>query len=279
MLGHGIYYHETMRKMIVAFGAIFQGMKIQRVNHQTKVVQKEILVPLYYGPKNKWIYRILQNPKLDQDNVALIIPKMSFDFVGLMYDPERKLQSTVTNSYYTSGNAAKGQQYVPVPYDFNFNLFIITDLAEDAARILEQIVTFFSPEFTVTVNSVPEMDLSNDCPIILNGISREDNYETDLEDKRLIVWTLDFTMKGWIYGPVSDAHIIRKVIADMYTPASMSAEDRAAVPRSVRILTVPDPSDANPDEEFTIVQTITEYNDNKRFDPTTGEDKEIEGSD
>ena len=262
MLQNPFFYHHAIRKMVVAFGNIFNDLYIHRVD-ENHVTQKEILVPLSYSPKEKWIYRIKQNPKPEEGNVGVVIPRMAFQMDSIAYDPARKLQS-VTKDITTTGGVRK-YTYTPVPYNFNFSFYLLTDTIEDATDILEQILVFFRPEYTTTVNVLPEMGLTQDVPIILNSITSEDNFDTDFEEKRLIIWTLQFTMKGYIYGPVNEQGLIRKVIANIHSVNAMGIQDSgitceevANSPTSVTITVEPNPIDANPDEPFTYDTKIVE---------------------
>lgn len=262
MLGHEIFYHHTIRKMVVAFGSLFQDIYIERHNDQTADVEKHLLVPLSYAPKEKWLVRILQNPVLEAGNVAIVLPRMSFILESMVYDPERKLQSTVYNEKQTSGTQ-KNKQYVPVPYDYNFSFYILTDFYDDGTQILEQILPFFMPEFTVSVNTVPEMGLSHDVPVILNSTTVDDNYETGFEDKRLIVWTLNFVMKGWVYGPISEQGVIKRVFENFSVPmggtqSCITIDQINNTPIAVEIKTEVVPFSAGPDDPHIIRQTITE---------------------
>ncbi len=280
MLGHSVFYYHSIRKLVVAFGSLFQDIYIERRNKDHELL-KHILVPLSYGPKQKYLVRIKENPVLEAGNVAIVIPRMAFQIDGISYNPARKLQSRTTIEK-TITNNEKRVQYVPVPYDINFSLYILVDNAEDGTQILEQILPFFSPEFTVTVNTLPDLGISHDIPVTLNTASVEDNFDTEFSDKRVIVWTLGFTMQGWIFGPVSEDNvgIIRRVITDFHNVGGsdsqpISDEDVAKTPRHVRITIDPDPIDASPDDEFGYNTTIEDFNDNKKRNPVTGEDEEI----
>lgn len=259
MLQHKIFHHHCIRKIIIAFGSLFKDIFIDRLNADG-TVQKYLLVPLSYGSKNKWYYRIKQNPVLESGNVAIVMPRMAFILESLVYDPDRKLQSTVYNTS-TINSQTKSKQYVPVPYDFNISLYILADNAEDGTQILEQILPFFMPEFTVTVNSVPDMGIQNDVPVILNSVTSEDNFEGDFESKRMIIWTLQFTVKAAIYGPIREQGLIRRVLIDEHVGGSFPGETGQYVtiaPAQIHKIGEPDPITAGPDDEFVFKLTIEE---------------------
>lgn len=278
MLGYKIFFHHTLRKMVVAFGSLFKDIYIERRNNTTGELFKYMLVPLSYAPKEKWIYRIKQNPILEAGNVAIILPRMSFQLDSLVYNSDRKLQSLTTNQKTASNNESKNLQYTPVPYDYNFSLYIVSDNAEDGTQILEQVLPFFTPEFTSTVNTVPELGIQHDIPVVLNSVTSEDNFDTDFEQKRMIIWTLQFTMQGYVYGPVKEQGIIRRVIDDLHVAPGtgpVTDEEVAKTPRHVRITIDPDPITAGPNDDFGFKETIEDFDDNKHRDPVTGEDVEI----
>jgi len=262
-LGHEIFKHHTIRKMVTAFGSLFQDVYIERSKTQTTdEVEKHILVPLSYAPKQKWMHRILQNPVLEAGNLAIVIPRMSFMLDSMTYDPDRKLQSTVYNEKVLS-NVSKGKQYVPVPYDYNFSFYILTEYYDDGTQILEQIIPFFTPEYTVTVNTIPDLGIAHDVPVILNSTTIDDNFETGFEDKRLIVWTLNFVMKGWVYGPVKEQGVIKRVFENLRVPQGgtqpcITDEQVANTPVNVEIKTEVDPFTAGPDDDYDIKVTITD---------------------
>jgi len=279
MLSHPIFTHHITRKFVVAFGSLFNDIWIERRVKSTEELQKNILIPLSYAPKEKWLVKIKQDPNLTRERLAIIMPRISFNLTNMSYDPDRKLQSTITNQMPVS-NTQKNIQYVPVPYDFNFSVYVLADNMEDGLQIVEQILPFFTPEFTLTINIMEELGIKQDVPVILNSSNIEDNFDTDFDDKRMIVWTLDFTLKGYVYGPVREQGIIRRVIVDTHIPQGgdqlgITDEQVAKTPRHVRVTVDPDPIDASPDGEFGFKETIEEFNDNKKRNPVTGLDEEI----
>ena len=202
--------HDSLRKYIIVFGTVFNDIYINRLSATGEVLQT-LKVPLTYGPKDKVLSRLEQSPRLD-NQVGIILPRISFEMTTMEYDPTRKLN---TLNKLTKQSAAAGTddevkyQYQPVPYDMQFEMNILVKNAEDGTRIVEQIVPYFTPAFTVSVNVVPEVDGVRDIPIVLNSISSQDQYEGNFEQRRALIWTLNFTLKGWLYGPSKKSKLIK----------------------------------------------------------------------
>ena len=190
--------HRTLRKYIIYFGTLFDNVYITRENNTGETVST-MKVPLNYGPKEKYLARLEGNPDL-QRPIAITLPRMSFEMTGIMYAPERKIVTTNKIVYIDPVEGVK-YQYAPVPYDILFSLSIMVKNAEDGTRIVEQILPYFTPQWTSTLNILPEMDYKLDVPVILNNVSMEDTYEGNFETRRAIIWTLDFTMKGQLFSP------------------------------------------------------------------------------
>ena len=202
--------HDSLRKYIIVFGTVFNDIYINRLSNAGEVLQT-LKVPLTYGPKDKVLSRLEQSPRLD-NQVGIILPRISFEMTTMEYDPTRKL-NTLNKLTKQSANAGTDDevkyQYQPVPYDMQFEMNILVKNAEDGTRIVEQIVPYFTPDFTVSVNLVPEVDGPRDIPIILNSISSQDQYEGSFEQRRALIWTLSFTMKGYLYGPTKKSKLIK----------------------------------------------------------------------
>lgn len=198
MLGH-TFYHNTIRKYVILFGTLFNDIHINRED-TAHGVTRTIKVPISYGPKEKMLARLDADPDLKRP--AIVLPRMSFELTDLNYGPTRKLNTIgkIVAANPDDANAAK-YQYTPVPYDLNFILSIAVKNADDGTRILEQILPFFTPNWSSTVDLIPELGIRLDIPIVLNAVSSEDTYEGNFEERRAIVWTLSFTMKGYIFGP------------------------------------------------------------------------------
>ena len=189
------FHHNTLRKYVILFGTVFNNIFVTRQNTAGETIQT-IKVPLSYGPKEKFLARLEGNPDLS-NKVAITVPRISFEMTSFQYDPDRKLN---TLNRKLKNNKS---QYQPVPYNITFQLSILVKNAEDGTKIVEQILPYFTPEWTASVHLIPDMeDDPWDIPIILNSVTPEDTYEGDFQTRRAIVWTLEFTLKGYLFGPV-----------------------------------------------------------------------------
>ena len=204
------WQHDVLRKYVILFGTLFNDIYINRDNSSGEYVQN-LRVPLSYGPKEKFLARLDGDPTLS-NKVAITLPRISFEMLALEYDPTRKLN---TLNRLTKQRADAGTddevtyQYQPVPYDIIFQMSCMTKNAEDGTRIIEQILPYFTPDFTVSLNLVDEVDAPRDIPVILTGVTVEDSYEGTFDQRRAIIWTLNFTMKGWLYGPSKNSKLIK----------------------------------------------------------------------
>ena len=211
----GQYYHGTIRKYIIAFGNLFNDIIIARLNTAGERIQA-IEVPIAYGPKEKWLVRLKQDPNLEQ-NVGITLPRIGFEIVSLNYAPQRKLASTLQNAHLKNSDLNKlNSQYTPVPYDLNILLSIFVKNADDGAQILEQILPYFRPEFTTNIRLIPEMNVVVDTPVVLQDVSIEDTYEGDFDTRRALIYNLNFSMKAYIYGPVFSQGVIKRAITNLF---------------------------------------------------------------
>ena len=213
------YYHETIRKYVAVFGTLFNDINIQRRN-SSGVITEQLKVPIAYEAKDKLILRM--RGVQAEASVAATLPRMGFSMTGIAYDGTRKL-NTLGQVY--AANTAAGtsillKQYNPVPYNFDFTLTAMVDNTEDGAQIFEQIVPFFTPEFTVSVTLVPSMNIKPDVTIILNSTSVQDSYEGDFTMRREILWDFTFQLKGYIYPDVKSGSVTKSVIVNLRMPAA-----------------------------------------------------------
>ena len=213
------YYHETIRKYVAVFGTLFNDINIQRRN-SAGVITEQIKVPIEYSAKDKMLLHMRRMTTTDA-SVMTTLPRMGFVLTGVAYDGTRKLNTL--GQVYAANTAASSstllKQYNPVPYNFDFELSAMVDSSEDGAQIFEQIVPFFTPEFTVSVNLVPSMNVKPDVTIILNGTTVEDSYEGDFTARREIIWTFTFQLKGYIYPDVKSGSVTKTVIVNLRLPA------------------------------------------------------------
>ncbi len=214
----GYFYHEILRRTVIAFGTLFNGITIKHLddNGATVSVMK---VPLAYGPIQKFLARIEQTPDLNKPT-SITLPRMSFEFTGLQYDPSRKVTQTQT---FLSKKADDGSTikkvYMPVPYNMQFQLSVMAKLNDDCLQIVEQILPYFQPSYNVSVNLVGEINEHRDVPIIMDNISFTDDYEGDFSTRRALIYTLNFTAKTYLFGPIPDQStgIIKKATLDYMT--------------------------------------------------------------
>ena len=200
------FYHETIRRYVIVFGTMFNDMVVHRRNAAGTIV-KRLKVPIAYGPRAKFLSRIKQDPTLTKPD-AISLPRMSFQIVGYNYDPARKLQTVGQMRGAVANTSVNGVVYNPVPYNIDFELSIYVLNAEDGTMLIEQILPFFTPEWTNTMKLIDDIDLRMDVPVVLNTINTEYTYEDAYENRRTIIHTLNFTMKGYIFGPVRNKDII-----------------------------------------------------------------------
>jgi len=208
------YYFGTIRKYIVLFGTLFNDITVQRFDSSGNLLN-EINVPIAYGPRERYLTRIEQNPDLLRQ-IDTILPRISFEIKSFRYAEERKLTSISRNKNLSGDASTFLTQFNPVPYDFDITMSVMTRNADDGTQIIEQILPFFKPEWTATINIIPEMNISMDIPVVIKSVSMEDNYENGFENRRAIVWTLEFTLKGYLYGPTSKGGVITQAITNLY---------------------------------------------------------------
>lgn len=218
MFGWGPFYFSTIRKMVIVMGNMINDLQITRTDNEGNTLAL-IKVPLSYAPKNKMLARIDADPALNRQT-AILLPRMSFELGRISYDGTRKLNtiSRHVKKDDTDANKLKAQ-YNPVPYNFDFNVYVYVKNQEDGTKIIEQILPFFTPDWTVTVNLIPEMNVAMDIPITLMDIQGpEDRYEGPMPERRTIIWTLSFQMKGYFFGPITSKPIIKVSKTQFYVP-------------------------------------------------------------
>ncbi len=263
------FYNESMRRMTIGFGQIFNNIQIKRKNDTGKVIQT-IRVPLAYGPKEKFLVRLDQQSSLNNREFAITLPRMGFEISNIAYDPTRKLTRIQKFKQVKSNKDGKvlDFNYTPVPYNISYNLFSFTASAEAGLQIIEQILPFFQPDFTVTINAIPDLNIKRDIPIILNSVNYEDTYSGDFQTRRAVIYTLNFTAKTYLFGPSTSQKVIKTVQTDNY-----SDTDRVNKARESRIIIVPSPTTADADDDFGFTTTIDFFEDSKKYNVTTDKDE------
>ena len=261
------FYHESIRKVIVSFGTMFNNINLVRKDNSGNISQS-MKVPLAYGPREKFLVRLNEDADLTKQ-VAITLPRIGFEIQNLEYDPGRKLNRVQRFKKVKGANAKQlDAQYMPVPYNLSIELYVMAKQSDDALQIVEQILPYFQPDYTLTINDNVSMDSKRDVPIVLNSISYEDNYQGDFTTRRALIYTLSFTAKFYLYGPVTSSKVIKTVQVDQYTDSEVNSPKREQ-----RLTVTPNPSSADADDDFGFNETSSFFTDAKNFNPVTGEDE------
>ncbi len=263
------FYHEILRKTVIGFGTLFNDINI-RHRDASGTSFSNLKVPLAYGPIQKFLARIQQQPNLDRE-IALTLPRLSFELTGLQYDPSRKTGVTQTFIANQGGNVKK--VYMPVPYNVTFELNVISKLNDDSLQIIEQILPYFQPSFNITINLISAIGEKKDVPIVMESITQNDQYEGGFDSRRLIIHTLRFTAKTYLFGPVADSTdgLIKRVDVDYYTSTNIKTAKRVqrytATPKALQ-----DYDDDNATAvDGTISTKVTKIKVNASTDLTVGD--------
>jgi hypothetical protein len=226
MLNNNVFYHGIIRKCIVGFGTLFSDIYIDRKQGDSVsgTTAQRLQVPLAYAPKEKWLVRLDQDPDL-ANNVYISLPRMSFEIIGYNYDAQRKL-NRMQQIKCGDIDGSVSTTYTPVPYNIDLSLYILTKTQEDGLQIIEQILPTFTPEYTLKLNVVPEMNVKMEVPIILNSVSVMDEYDGDFETRRFVTHTLNFQMKVNLFGNVSGNSVIETVFANVGENPDFSSPSR-----------------------------------------------------
>lgn len=272
------FYHQIIRKTVIAFGTLFNNIELRRDNEVMKV-------PLAYGPTDKFLARLEQNADPTNKRVQITLPRISFEMGAVEYDSSRKVAPTNKINIPTGGDTGHKQAFMPVPYNLSFTLSVIAKTQDDSLQILEQILPFFQPHFNLTLKLVESIEEIRDIPITLNSINYEDIYEGNFSTRRAIVYTLQFTVKSYLYGPVLDAQPIKQSIVDTYAKVDTVTAPRVtrykATPKATvdynqdGVVTAADDPFVDPDDDFGFNEMYAEFTDMKKRNPSTGVDEEI----
>lgn len=207
-------YHRIIRKLVVGFGSLFDNITLTRYN-PNGTEDRKVKVPIIYAPKEKYVARLLGDPELNK-KVQITLPRMSFDLLSMEYDASRKQITNQKIASVSGGLGTKLSQYNPVPYNFEFSLYIYVRNIEDGTQIIEHILPFFTPEYTIKLNLVPTMGIIKEVPITLNTVNYDIEYEgLQDSDARVVIWTLNFTAKAFVYGNVTTSSVIRQSIVNI----------------------------------------------------------------
>ena len=240
------FYHEILRKTVIGFGTLFNNINI-RHKDASGTTFSPLKVPLAYGPMQKFLARIQQQPDLDRET-AITLPRLSFEMQGIQYDPTRK--TGIAQTFLTKNGTNAKRVYMPVPYNIGFELSIMAKLSDDALQILEQILPYFQPSFNITVNLISSIGEKKDIPIVLESINYSDQYEGGFESRRTIVYTLSFVAKTYLFGPVAEnpEGLIKKVDVDYYANTNTKTARR-----SIRYSATPTAKKNYDDDTATVV--------------------------
>ena len=270
MLGQQ-FYHETIRKVIVSFGTMFNNINLVRKDSSGNISQS-MKVPLAYGPREKFLVRLREDADLSK-TVAITLPRIGFEIANLSYDPARKLNRVQKFKKVKGTKSSQlDTQFMPVPYNIDIELFVMAKQSDDALQIVEQILPYFQPDYTFTINDQPDMGIKRDVPIILNSIAYEDSYQGDFTTRRALIYTLSFTAKFYLYGPVTSSKVIKTVQIDQYTDLQDTSPKREQ-----RYKVTPKPETADADDDFGFNETTSFFVDAQEFDTETGEDTDGPG--
>jgi len=276
------YYHEIMRKTIVAFGTLFNQIYI-RHDDRSGNTYSDLKVPLAYGPSQKFLARLEQQEDLNKP-VQITLPRMSFEMNNIQYDSTRKVGITQTFKAVDKNTSAVKKVFMPVPYNVGFELNILTKLNDDALQIVEQILPYFQPSFNVTIDLINSIGEKRDVPIVLDSISFQDDYEGDFSTRRALIYTLRFTAKTYLFGPVADSSegLIKKVQVDYHTDTNTQTAKRemryTATPKALTdqnndgVINAADDALLGPDDDFGFNETTTFFSDSKSYSPTQQKD-------
>lgn len=268
------FYHHTFKKLVASFGAIFANIFIIKRATNGKEIER-LKVPLAYGPAERYLVRTTENPQFDRDYAAKL-PRMSFEIKNIEYDAQRKLNTIKSNIAEIDENQKQVfRQFQGVPYQITMELSILSKYIDDANQIVEQILPWFTPAFTITLNSIPGMNYKDDVPVTLVSVSMQDNYEEDWKTRRDIVWTLTFTLKTIFYGPVIDRNVITRSITDTYVASFVDLQNNSelqAVARTGRAIAEVTPEGATFLDDYGYTETLQGFSDAKVRDAQTGND-------
>ena len=196
------FYNRALRKYVIGFGNLFNEITLVRYNPDLTEAQR-MIVPIVYAPKEDYVTRLETDPQLNK-KTQVTLPRLSFELTGFTYDATRKQNTNVKQFAQTPTGLIS--QYNPVPYNFDFNLYLYVRNIEDGAQIMEHILSYFTPDYTMKLNMIPEMGIVKNIPVVLNSSSQDIDFEGNSErDTRVIIWTLNFTVKGYIYGKINDS--------------------------------------------------------------------------
>lgn len=251
MLGNH-FYHSHIRKTVAVFGTLFNNISVVRKDAQGNVVNS-VKVPLSYGPKQKFLARLIEEPDLNAPEVALRLPRMSFEMTGIQYDTTVKLNkmNKVSNASFRGDGI--DLVYQPVPYILNFDLTVYSKTQDDVLQIVEQILPYFNPDYIVTIKEIPELNVTRDIPIVLQSVVYTDDYEGDFANRRVLQYTLSFSIKTFFYGPIKqNVGVIKDISVNMHQDMD---HDKITVIYNAQV----DPLSARENDTYIISEVLKEF--------------------
>ena len=244
MMG-GHFYHRRVRSCVALFGSMFDNINILRTNSAGKVLS-QVKVPLSYAPSRSFIERLEEMSQGEQAErrVALKLPRMSFEIVSIAYDSQRQLPK-LNHFTVSDGNDRADKYYVGVPYTLSFQLSIYARSQDDALQVVEQILPYFAPQYTLSVKPFADLpDIKEDVPVSLTSVDFQDDFEGPVEQRRTIIYNLTFDMRVNFYGPENTSPIIREV----NTNINLIDNDGSGFVENIQI--TPNPIDVSPDNDY-----------------------------
>ncbi len=270
-MGGSYYYHQIFRKSIIAFGTVFNNIIVKRkqpgVDRGTKASLDSYKVPVQYGPYQKYLAIIAAEPNAERQQLQITLPRMSFEIKGLNYDGSRKLvptqfaQTVPATGTDDAGKPVQYKQFLPVPYNLDIELAIIAKNQDDGLQIIEQILPNFHPSLNVSIEVIDVTHEERDIAIVLNGVGYQDDYEGDYTKRRTLIWTLNFTVKTYLFGPVDAQRDIRKIVLDYRTDVVKRNTEIRYSAEAESTLTPPVPIDKIDPLEPTTYKVVETYED------------------
>ena len=245
------FYWGTVRKSIVAFGNLFNSLNIDRRDSTGEVIQT-LKVPLSYAPKQKFLARIAAQPQSYEQSFETYLPRLAFEMVGINYDPGRRISLVQQNRAINGTSNTVNAQYAPTPYNITMALYAYVKNQDDGLQIIEQILPYFNPDYNLSLNAIPALGIKNDLPVILDGVTYEDEYEGDFSQRRAIIWTLNFTMKLNFYGPINKQSLIKTVTANTFNDPSLNQKLNTYTG-------VVDPTQAMPGDTINVIDSFEDF--------------------
>lgn len=259
MLSNQVFYHETIRKLTAAFGTVFNDISIKRKDSENSVL-KTLKIPFAYGSREKWLTRLEQESSIsDNSKIQMTLPRIGFVLNGITFDSSRQLNPLNKFRKLNEGGNTLAYQYEKVPYNIDYTVSVYVKNTEDGLQIIEQILPYFCPQYNLTVIDNPDLSQKTDVPIVLTSVSNEDIFEGDYSTRRVLIWTLQFSMKAYLYRPTQTQGRIKEVILDYYVGFN---EDHPNGARRVETYSVtPDPITAEYTDDYGFAETRVFYDE------------------